>query len=35
VVITPRRPTDRIRIGEHSVIEVYDPEYRFVGRFSA
>ena len=35
VPITPRRPTDRIRIGEHSVIEVYDTEYRLVARFSA
>lgn len=35
VPITPRRPTDRIRIGEHSVIEVYDAEYRLVARFSA
>jgi hypothetical protein len=35
VPITPRRPTDRIRIGEHSMIEVYDREYRFIARFSA
>jgi hypothetical protein len=35
VPITPRRPTDRIRIGEHSVIEVYDTQYRLVARFSA
>ena len=35
VPITPRRPTDRIRIGEHSVIEVYDSDYRFIARFSA
>lgn len=35
VAITPRRPTDRIRIGEYSVIEVYDTEYRLVARFSA
>ena len=35
VAITPRRPTDRIRIGEHSVVEVYDGEFRFVARFSA
>jgi hypothetical protein len=35
VAITPRRPADRIRIGEHSMIEVYDTEYRLVGRFSA
>lgn len=35
VPITPRRPTDRIRIGEHSFIEVYDREYRFIARFTA
>jgi hypothetical protein len=35
VPITPRPPTDRIRLGEHSVIEVYDREYRFIARFSA
>lgn len=35
VPITPPRPTDRIRIGEHSVIEVYDMEYRLIARFSA
>lgn len=35
VPITPRRPTDRIRIGEHSMIEVYDRQYRLVARFSA
>lgn len=35
VPITPRRPTDRIRIGEHSVIEVYDTQYRLIARFSA
>lgn len=35
VPITPRRPTDRIRIGEYSVIEVYDMQYRLIARFSA
>jgi hypothetical protein len=35
VPITPPRPTDRIRLGEHSVIEVYDMRYQFVARFSA
>lgn len=35
VPITPPRPTDRVRLGEYSVIEVYDAQYRFIARFSA
>lgn len=35
VPITPPLPIDRIRLGEHSVIEVYDTQYRFIARFSA
>lgn len=37
VPITPRRPAKpgTVRIGEYSMIEVYDREYRFVARFGA
>jgi hypothetical protein len=35
VPITPPSPADRIRIGEHSVVEVYDHRFQLIERISA